>query len=56
MALAQAAYDLIDAHITRLDRDLRTFDQALLEREGGGEATTAGIKPSTPRGRLEEAG
>ena len=32
VALAQAAYDLIDAHITKLDRDLRTFDQALLER------------------------
>ena len=49
VALAQAAYDLIDAHITRLDRDLRTFDQALLEREAA-EAAAAGIKPSTPGG------
>ena len=47
VALAQAAYDLIDAHITKLDRDLRTFDQALLEREAAA-AAAAGIKPSTP--------
>ena len=49
VALAQAAYDLIDAHITKLDRDLRTFDQALLEREAAA-AAAAGIKPSTPGG------
>ena len=55
VALAQAAYDLIDAHITRLDRDLRTFDQALLEREAA-EAAAAGIVFGRRGAAPEEAG
>jgi inhibitor of growth protein 4 len=47
VALAQRCYDLVDAHITRLDKDLRAFDAALATREAA-EAAAAGIEAPTP--------
>jgi hypothetical protein len=46
VALAQRCYDLVDQHIMRLDKDLRAFDAALVEREAaaaaeGGDAGAA---------------
>ena len=43
VALAQQAYDLVDQHIARLDRDLRAFDAALAEKEADGMAAAEGI-------------
>ena len=42
VALAQQAYDLVDQHIARLDKDLRAYDAALAEREAAAAAAAAG--------------
>ena len=40
VALAQQAYDLVDQHIARLDKDLRAYDAALAEREAAAAAAS----------------
>ena len=56
VALAQQAYDLVDQHIARLDKDLRAYDAALAEREAAAAAASglggagAGAGPGTGAG------